>query len=369
MSSKADVIIIGAGLMGSATAMNLARAGKNVLLLDKEIFPCHASAVNAGGVRQLNRALEEIPLSAAAMQLWPELPRIVGSDCGFRPVGQVRIAPDDKALSVFEHRVSQVRAMGFEHETLVGPDEIRHLIPAYSGPCKGGMVSGQDGFALPALTLKHFYKAARSAGAQFMGGCQVKDIMPRSNGFEVVTNQGQLSSEILVNCAGAWGGLIARMAGDDLPVTPTGLAMMVTARMPKFIDPVVGVHGRKLSFKQMDNQTVVIGGALRADLDMTQEKGEIHMAQMRESAQTVSIHFECMKQAVVVRTWSGLEGMMDDKLPVIGPSRNTPGLFHVCGFSGHGFQLSPMVGRLSAALVMGKNPELDLACFSIDRFV
>ncbi len=368
MTFRADIVIMGAGLMGSATALNLARAGKKVLLLDKETAPCHASAVNAGGVRQLNRAFEEIPLSAAAMELWPELPKIVGSDCGFRPVGQVRIAPDHDALTLFEDRVAKLRALGFDHEEVVGPREIRELIPTYSGPCKGGMISRKDGFALPALTLKHFFNAARSEGAKFMGSCRVRDIIPRSSGFKVVTDQGGVNSKILVNCAGGWGGFLSGMVGDSLPLTPTGLAMMVTARMPRFIGPVVGVHGRKLSFKQMDNQTVVIGGALRSDLDMDRERGEIYMAQMRESAHTVTTHFEIMKQAAVVRTWSGIEGMMDDKLPVIGPSRNIPGLFHVCGFSGHGFQLAPMVGRLVAALVLGKTPELDLTPFSMNRF-
>jgi glycine/D-amino acid oxidase-like deaminating enzyme len=77
---RADVIIIGAGLMGSATALWLARARKKVLLLEKEHHPCHASAVNTGGVRRLNRAQAEIPLSVAAMELWHRLPSIVGSD-------------------------------------------------------------------------------------------------------------------------------------------------------------------------------------------------------------------------------------------------------------------------------------------------
>ena len=144
---RANVIIIGAGLMGSSTALWLARAGRKVLLLEKEPNPCHASAVNAGGVRRLNRALEEIPLSVAAMDLWHRLPSIVSSDCGFEPVGQVLIAPDDSAMAVFEQRVNQVQTLGFHHEELVTADEIKRLVPAYAGNCSGGIVSRDDGQA------------------------------------------------------------------------------------------------------------------------------------------------------------------------------------------------------------------------------
>ena len=127
---QADFIIIGAGLMGSSTALWLARAGKKVLLLEKEKSPCHASAVNAGGVRRLNRDLSEVPISAAAMEMWPGLPHIVGHDCGFHPVGQVRIAGDDDAMAALEKRAAEVAALGFSHEELVDAREIRRLVPA-----------------------------------------------------------------------------------------------------------------------------------------------------------------------------------------------------------------------------------------------
>ena len=144
--------------------------------------------------------------------------------------------------------------------------------------------------------------------------------------------------------------------------------MMVSAHMPRFITPVVGVHGRKLSFKRTANGTVVIGGAHRAILDMAKEKTVIDFSEMKQSAATVLEHFPVMKHATIVRCWAGIEGMMSDGLPAIGESPTTPGLFHVCGFSAHGFQLSPMVGRLATALAMGRTPEVSLEAFSVNRF-
>ena len=366
---QADVIIIGAGMMGSATALWLARAGKKVLLLEKEQHPCHASAVNAGGVRRLNRDLAEIPLSVAAMELWHRLGTIVGSDCGFEPVGQVRIAPDDDAMALFEQRVNQVRALGFDHEELVTAAEIIRLVPAYAGRCSGGIVARDDGHASPAKTLKAFYNAACSAGVEAVTRCNIADISRGQNGFTVVSaDRRRFNSGVVINCAGAWGSRIASLVNDCLPMKPEGLSMMVTARMPRFIVPVVGVHGRKLSFKQTANGTVVIGGAHRAILDMDQEKTVIDFGEMKQSAATVLAHFPVMQQSTVVRCWAGIEGMMRDGLPAIGESLTSPGLFHVCGFSAHGFQLSPMVGRLAAALAMGRKPEIPLEAFSLNRF-
>lgn len=364
-----DIIIVGAGLMGAATALNLARYGKRVVILEKEKAPCHASAVNAGGVRQLNRAVEEIPVSVAAMDLWERMPDWLGDHCGFRPVGQVRIAPDASAMALFADRAARVRAMGFPHEELVDESEVRRLVPAYEGPCCGGIVSRRDGFALPARTLKAFLAAARRAGAAIFPQTPVTGITRGAQGLKVVTGRGQaFRAEVVINCAGAWAGSLAAACQDKIPMEPTALSMMVTARMPRFLTPVIGVHGRKLSFKQMDNGTVVIGGAHRAFLDMDREKTRINFSEMRQSARTVLAHFPAMKRARVVRTWAGIEGITADNLPVIDASPSVPGLFHVCGFSAHGFQLSPVVGKLAAALATGRTPALSLGAFSLNRF-
>lgn len=364
-----DIIIIGAGLMGAATALNLARDGKKVVLLEKEVSGIHASAVNAGGVRRLNRAFEEIPISAAAGEMWPKLEKIVGNDCGFEPVGQVRIGQDDGAVAVFEERINKIEAMGFYHEELVDKAEIKRLVPAYTGNCAGGMVTRSDGHAMPAETIRAFFDAARREGVEAVTGCKVTNISRGKNGFTVQAEDGHLfSSEIVINCAGAWGKNIAALIDDQLPIEPVALSMMVAARMKRFLTPVVGVHGRKLSFKQMANGTVVIGGGHRALLNMDNERTMLNISEMKTSAATVTDAFPIMKKATIVRLWAGIEGMVSDGLPIIGESVKTPGFFHVCGFSSHGFQLSPMVGQLAASLVLGKKPELSLDPFSLNRF-
>lgn len=366
---SSDVIIIGAGLMGAATALNLSRAGKRVLLLEKEVSGIHASAVNAGGVRRLNRAFAEIPISAAAAEMWPQLEKIVDDDCGFLPVGQLRIAPGEKELQEFAARVEKVEALGFSHEELIDEQEVRRLVPAYGGSCCGGIVTRTDGHANPARTIAAFIRAAVEAGVRLQTRCQVASIIKTAEGFSVSSEDGRVfHGEVVVNCTGGWGRKIARLLEEEIPLEPVALTMMVTGRAKKFLTPVVGIQGHKLSFKQTENGTVVIGGAHRAKLDMTIEKNYVQVPEIKISATTVCSHFPIMQKSMIVRSWAGIEGIVSDGLPIISESFKVPGLIHVCGFSAHGYQLAPMIGRLAASLVRGKEPELSLEAFSLARF-
>ncbi len=366
--TQADIIIIGAGLMGAATALNLARNGKKVVLLEKEKSGMHASAVNAGGVRRLNRAFAEIPISVAAGEMWPQLEKIIGDHCDFHPVGQVRIAPGEVEMEQLAGRVAKVEALGFTHEEIIDAKEVKRLVPAYKGSCSGGIIARTDGHALPARTLKAFVTAAVREGVELYTQCQIVSISDEGGHFSLTASDGRwFQSEAVVNAAGAWGDKIAHMAGDHLPMEPVALTMMVTGRMRHFLTPVVGIQGHKLSFKQVDNGSVVIGGGHRALLDMKTEKNIIQISEVKKSSETVRKHFPIMEKSTIVRSWAGIEGMVSDGLPVIDASPHIPGLFHVCGFSSHGFQLSPMIGVLAASLVLGKTPEFSLDAFSISR--
>jgi len=145
--------------------------------------------------------------------------------------------------------------------------------------------------------------------------------------------------------------------------------MMVTDRLPHFLDPVVGAASRKLSFKQMQNGTVLIGGGHLANHDMVTETTSIDFGKLSDSSRSVLELFPHMRDARIVRTWAGLEAFMPDHLPVIGPSSRADGVFHAFGFSAHGFQLSPIVGRILSELILDGQTDLPIAPFSIDRFL
>jgi len=363
-----DVIVIGAGLHGCSSALHLALRGRRVLVIEKNEAGRHASGVNAGGVRRLGRHPAEIPLSVASLEIWHDIKNFTGSDCGFEASGQVKMAENETEMRELEYRAAMVRSLGFDHEEPIDRAELRRLCPAAADHCVGGLVSRRDGFANPYRTTWAFREKARSFGVTFREGVRVTGLDRTGDLWEVGTDTGRFRAEALVNCAGAWSDQVAAMLGDSAPLTPVALMMMVTAPVAPFLDPVVGLQGRPLSFKQGTNGTVVIGGGYRGTPDRDTETTTLDFAGLKTSAQTVVEVFPLMRDVPVMRCWAGIEGFMPDEIPVIGPSPNAPAAVHAFGFCGHGFQLGPIGGRIVSELVVDGKSSLPLDPFRIDRF-
>jgi sarcosine oxidase subunit beta len=149
LQSEFDVIIIGGGLQGCSVAIHLAHKGKRVLILEKDACGQKASGSTAGGLRCLNRALEEIPLALAAKEMWGKIEKLVDSDCGFCPTGQIRIAGTQEDLDLLEGRAERVRALGYNHEEVIGTEELRNLVPAIGAHGIGALICRGDGYADP----------------------------------------------------------------------------------------------------------------------------------------------------------------------------------------------------------------------------
>src|SRR5262249_23838254 len=186
--------------------------------------------------------------------------------------------------------------------------------------------------------------------------------------WKVDSTDGLHQAASLVNCAGAWAGAVAAALGEPVPLEPIAPMMMVTERVAPFLDPVVIGTGRPLSFKQQANGTLLIGGGHRARLDINRERTELDFPRLAASATTVCELFPHLRETRVVRGWAGIEARMPDDIPVIGRSARHDGLFHAFGFSAHGFQLGPAVGRIIAELVDGEAGSLPIEPFRIDRF-
>jgi sarcosine oxidase subunit beta len=144
--------------------------------------------------------------------------------------------------------------------------------------------------------------------------------------------------------------------------------LMVTSRLPAFIEPVVILRGRKLSFKQLDNGTVVIGGGHLAVPYRDENRTVIDWAKLATSARTVWELFPAMRAATIVRAWAGIEARMPDDIPVVGPSLTSEGVFHQFGFSAHGFQLGPGTGAMMAELVATGATNTPIDGLGIGRF-
>ena len=363
-----DVLIIGAGLVGTSTALQLAMRGCRCTVIDKDSPGRHASGANAGGLRQLNRDPAEIPLTVEAAKMWHDVENLVGSDCDARFPGQLRVAENKSDMRKLEQRVAMVRSLGYQHEEIIGKKELYQLVPALSPHCIGALICREDGYARPYHALTAFRQKAESLGATFHSDTEAYSIEQEGDTWSVRTSQGTYKSAILVNCAGAWAGELAAKMYDPVPLTPKALMLMVTERLPHFVDPVMGAVSRKLSFKQMQNGTLIIGGALVAKLDFAQETTDIDWQQLAASAKTVTDFFPQLKDVRIIRAWAGIEGFMPDNIPVIGASKTMNNAYHAFGFSAHGLQLSPIVGRIMAQLILDGRSELPIEPFDISRF-
>jgi len=368
MARTADVVVIGGGIHGCSTALHLALRGLKPILVEKDYAGRHASGVNAGGVRQLARDIAEIPLSISSMDLWEHVQELVGDDCGFTAHGTVLVAESDAELAGFKARVDDLRMRGFTHEELIDKAELRRLVPAVSAHCPGGVVSRRDGAADPFRATQAFRKRAIEKGATVLEGVRVTGLSRVGEVWRVETSDGAIEAPKVVNAAGAWADRIAAMLGEPVPLEVIAPMLMVTSRLPAFIRPVVILRGRKLSFKQLDNGTVVIGGGHLATPYRDRNETVIDWEKLSLSARTVWELFPVMRQATIVRAWAGIEASMPDGIPVVGPSGTSEGVYHQFGFSAHGFQLGPGTGAMMAELVATGATNVPIDGLEIGRF-
>jgi len=367
---KADVLIVGGGIMGCATAIELARKGKSVTIFEKDVPGRHASGHNSGGVRSQGRDVREIPLAIESRQMWDHHDRTVNSDCGFYISPRLRLAESDAEMKVLEKRQDKLKSMGYNHEVLMDREEVRRMSPHVSGHIVGGLACHSDGLANPLITSKAYAAAAEREGVTIHSHTRVIDAKTTASGFKLRTSAGkEFEGETLVNGTGAWAGRFSEMLSDPLPVFAVAPTMMVTDRMVGMMNGTsLGLTGRLLGLMAAENGTIIVGGGYRSPLDLEKEKIWIDPLQMTTAAKIMIEILPGLRDAQMVRCWSAFEGCLKDKVPIVGESTKVPGLFHVCGFSAHGFQLAPIMGRVMSQLVQGQEPELSLHDFRPDRF-
>lgn len=367
---KADVLIVGGGIMGCATAIELARKGKSVIVFEKDEAGRHASGNNSGGVRAQGRDVREISFAIESRKMWDHHEKTVSSDCGFYVSPRLRLAENDAEMEKLANREKQLKKLGYEHEVLVDRNEVLRLSPNVADHVVGGLVCYSDGLANPMLTAKAYAATAEGAGVRYLSRTRIVDAATTSRGFRLRTSGGrEYEGEVVVNATGAWAGRFSEMLGDPLPVFAAAPTMMVTNRVPGIMNGTsLGLTGRLLGLMAAQNGSIIVGGGYRSPLDLEREKIWIDPMQMSKAAKIMVEIVPGLKDAQMLRCWTAFEGCLKDKVPIAGKSTSVAGLFHVCGFSAHGFQLGPIMGRLMSQLVLGKQPDLPLDDFRPDRF-
>ncbi|MEM6481108.1 MAG: FAD-binding oxidoreductase [Pseudomonadota bacterium] len=362
-------IVLGAGLMGTATAYFLACRGVKVTMIERRLVGGGATVASFANIRRSGRALSQLPLANRSLALWGQLEDRLGRDVEFRAKGHLRLIFDADGLERMRTFKANAKPYGLHLEEL-GPDDLKGRFPGIGPTAIGASFSPADGSANPRLVAAAFADAAARLGANVLAETDVSDIEHSSSGFTLSSSKGTVCGDILVNCAGAHGPEIAKRFDEDVPYIWAGPQMGVTEPLPYKIHPVIGIwsNGPGGYLRQVERGNVVFGGSVPR-----QPVGKDGFArpdpmslvpQLREIVRFVP----ALRGVSVIRQWSGCEGYIEDDLPIIGPSATTEGLYHAFGFCGHGFQLGPGVGDTMAELITTGATTTPIEPFHIDRF-
>jgi glycine/D-amino acid oxidase-like deaminating enzyme len=363
---SAGIVVVGGGIVGASCAYFLAERHARPLLLESGRMGREASGVNAGGVRQQGRRLPEMPLALESVRLWTELDKRLGTSVEYERCGDMRIAetPGDAA------RLRQIAA-GEERAGLrlewVEDTALRQLVPALSPHVVAGTFAPTGGQANPLLVAASFGRRARSLGAELREHSDVRGIVRDGAGYTIETAGGVVRADRVVLAAGAWTPGLARHLGVSLPVTFFVPQMVATAPLPPVLGVVLLGVSRRLSMKQTRSGAILIGGGKRGRGDLLTRAKHPAVENIGLSAVDAAAVLPVLARAEATRSWVGLEALTADELPIID---RLPGheVYVACGFSGHGFAIGPVVGRLLAEWLLDGRPSLDLSAFAAARF-
>ncbi|NHB10422.1 FAD-binding oxidoreductase [Burkholderia cepacia] len=359
-----DVAIVGGGLVGASAALALTRRGLRTGLFERRDCGAQASGVNYGGVRCQGRPAEQLPLALRARRIWDRLPELIGIDGEFVVSGHLRLARSDADLDALDAYATLAGEHGLPLQVMRG-DAFRRRYPWLGRAALGGSLCETDGHANPRLVSPAFARAARAAGADVFEHTPVDDVHHDGTRFHFQAGGRACTATWLINSAGAWANTIAERFGEAVPMEPIYPNMWVTEPLPPFIAHNLGVYGGGVYARQVARGNCVIGGGRgRGDGEFGQPSVDTTRAVMRDACALLP----ALRDALLIRTWSGVEGCTPDHNPIIGASRTTPRLLHAFGFSGGGFLLAPGVGDVLADLVATGETATPLDAFSIGRF-
>lgn len=371
MSKTADVIIIGSGVIGCATAYYLAKKGTSVIVLDKdENIGNGGSARNGGGVRQSGRDPRELPLAMYAVNnLWPTLSEELGVNVEYHKEGNLRLGKTEHHLEILQGLTDRATACGLDVRMIDGA-EVRAINPYLSDEVIGASWCATDGHANPLMTTLGYYRAARRLGVQFYTGEEVTELQTiKGKARRVITKKNVFEGEKIIVAAGYESRWILESVGIDIPMSKDLIEALVTEAEAPMFPQMLGTADADFYGHQTDHGSFVFGGASGFE---TVNKDNGH--NMTSSITAPCICRGIMKyipklaNAKIVRTWAGYEDVSADGVPVLGEIKEIPGLITACAFTGHGFGISPIVGTLLAEIAREEKTTLDLSAFRYDRF-
>ena len=419
LPDRADVVVIGGGVIGVCTALYLAREGVSVVLLEKGRIAGEQSSRNWGWIRQQGRDSDELPIMVEANRLWRDLAAETNVDFGLRQTGVAYLAQNAREMERFSRWLPNADQHGVETR-LLSAAEIKQLFPGLHGPCAGGLYTPSDMRAEPWLAVPALAGIAVRHGAQLREGCAVRALDVEAGRVTgVVTEAGRIAASEVVLAGGAWSALFLGRHGVSIPQLSVRASVAATAPLPEVFPGGAAFHGVGFRHRADGGYSLASSGfhelfvgphafrslrafrtQLMADPFGTRllpfapegypdawgtarhwsEDGPSPFERMRilnpkpnskklqSVAKTFAKFFPQLPEVKLRTQWAGMIDTFPDLVPVIDRVSDLPGLTLGTGMSGHGFGIGPAVGRCLAAIVQRKQSGHDLRRFRFERF-
>jgi sarcosine oxidase subunit beta len=374
----ADAVIIGAGVLGAATAHALAADGRRVVLLERDAPNRGGSGATAGNLHiqvvHARRPGQEVPvdtrrflpLQIAASALWEQLDDELGGVFELRRSGGFTVAEHPHEVAELAAKREIEREHGLATELLDG-DAARAALPLLGPSVAAATFCADDGYANPLLVTPALIAAARRLGAELHPFSPVGGIRRAGGAWRVTTPGATWSAPAVVNVAGPWMRHVCALAGIDLDVRPIALQMHATERLEPTLEHLVQHIGDGLSVKQVTAGNVLIGGgwpARTVDLDGRSAPSLPSMLGNLRLAQRI---LPALASRRILRVWAGPLGATPDEMPVVGELPGHPG-FLVAGGT-YAFTFAPLWASVLRSLVAGEAPELPVDDLGPDRLL
>jgi sarcosine oxidase subunit beta len=377
---RAEVVIIGGGIVGSSIAWHLVEAGcKDVLVLERETQQGKGSTGKSmGGVRAQFSTDVNIKMSLYSIPFYASFDERLGLPAGYRPQGYLFLATRPAHLDYLQTNQARQKALGLTSASMLTTAEIAQQFPQLrTDDVLGGAFCSTDGFVDPYSAMIGFMTNACERGARLWKGAEVHALLTDSSGIcEVQTSRGKVATRTVVNAAGAWSASVAKLVNLDLPVEPLRRMLLPTEPFadfphtaPMIIDMTTGFHFRPESL-----------GFLLAWADPQETRSfdtDFDPAFVEKVLTLAADRVPCFENLAInpKRGWAGLYEMTPDHHPILGSVPEVPGFFLANGFSGHGVMHAPATGKILSDLILKGTTELidaeqlTLARFAEDRMI
>jgi len=371
MTDTADVVIVGAGIMGVSTAYHLARLGAGrVVVLERDSVCSGSTALASGGIRHQYTRRVGIELTTHAIVTYERFKDEFGVDPNFRQHGYLILISTDAELAGARQAAELQRSFGVDVEILDADAVSRRFPYLNTTDLLGATHTPRDGYADPYLATTAIAARARELGVTIRQGEAVLGFERSADRVTgVVTATGRVDAGAVVIATGAWSGGVGTLAGVDIPVTPLRRHKFITAPFPTDVIPaatpfVIDPHHGISMRREGDGVLLGCGRPDEASSFSTEVDRSLEPVVVERAVHRVP----SLESARLMRAWAGLYEMTPDQTGIVSRVPGAGGLYLIAGFSGHGFMHGPIAGQLMAELITGARPAMDIAPLSLARF-